>query len=164
MCEAQRGKISVLSGKLRQAGDHSAELGQENVQAVSENDQVGVVANVAGGGSEVDDGSSLGRRHCEGVNVSHHVVPHLPLLLRGQLEVNIVDVVPHLRQLGAGDVQPQLSLRLGQPQPELPPGGEFLLVREVELHLLRGVARVERGLVTVSRHLECLKEMRGETR
>ena len=36
-------------------------------------------------------------------------------------------------------------LRFSQPEPELPPGGELLLLREVELHLLARVPAHEGG-------------------
>ena len=52
-------------------------------------------------------------------------------------------------------LDPELFFGLGEPDPQLPPGRELLLVREVGLHLGGGVPRVERSLVDIvnSQHL-----------
>ena len=48
-------------------------------------------------------------------------------------------------------------LCLGKEKPKAAPGGKLLLLREVELHLLGGIAGVEGCLVTVCSHLEKVK-------
>ena len=50
---------------------------------------------------------------------------HLPLLLSGEAEVDVVHVPLHLVQLLRGDLQPELLLRLRQPGPQLAPSGEL---------------------------------------
>ena len=50
---------------------------------------------------------------------------HLPLLLSGEAEVDVVHVPLHLVQLLRGDLQPELLLRLCQPGPQLAPCGEL---------------------------------------
>lgn len=64
-----------------------------------------VVPHVAGGGTEVDDGSSSGAAVCEGVDVSHDVVPELALLLGRHDEVYVLFVALHLQNLGVCDGQ-----------------------------------------------------------
>ena len=86
------------------------------------------------------------------IHAKYSFSPDLALLLGRQTEVDVVDVPPHLLELLLRDLQPELPLRLGEPGPELAPRGELLLVGEVELHLLGGVAGVERGLVALCRH------------
>lgn len=58
----------------------------------------------------MDDGSSSGAAVCEGVDVSHDVMPELPLLLCRHGKVNVVFVALHLQNLGVRDGQTQ-SLR-----------------------------------------------------
>lgn len=66
-----------------------------------------VVPNVAGGGAQVDDGSSRRAAVREGVYVSHHVVPELALLLGRHGEVDVRLVALHLLDLGLCDGQTQ---------------------------------------------------------
>ena len=42
--EAEGGEVSVLLGEGGQAGDHDGELGEEDVETLSEEDEVGVAA------------------------------------------------------------------------------------------------------------------------
>ncbi len=58
----------------------------------------------------MDDGSSGGAAVCEGVDMSHDVVPELALLLGRHGEVDVLFVALHLQDLGVGDGQTQ-SLR-----------------------------------------------------
>ena len=60
--EAQGRLIAPLFGEARQAVDHPGQLGLEDVEAVAQHDQVGVVAHVAAGGTQVDDRRSLGQQ------------------------------------------------------------------------------------------------------
>ena len=132
--EAQRGQGGVAPREGGEARDDPRQFGQQQVEPVPDLDEVRVVPDVAGGGAQVDDGGGQGRSHPEGVDMRHHVVADLALLLRREGEVDVSEVVPHLPQLLLRDVEAQLLLRLGQPEPELAPGGELLLVGEVELH------------------------------
>lgn len=66
-----------------------------------------VVPDVAGGGTQVDDGSSRGAAVRKGVHVGHHVVPQLALLLSRHGEVDVLLVALHLLNLGLCDGQTQ---------------------------------------------------------
>lgn len=70
-----------------------------------------IVSHVAGGGAEVDDGSGGGAAVCEGVDVSHDVVPELALLLSRHGEVDVLLVALHLLDLGVRDGQTQILRR-----------------------------------------------------
>jgi len=52
MGETKSGEISVLLGESGEAGDDNGELGKENSETFTEEDKVGVVGNIARGGSE----------------------------------------------------------------------------------------------------------------
>lgn len=74
------------------------------------NDNYSIVPHVAGGGTEVDDGSGSGAAVCEGVDVGHDIMPELALLLSRHGEVDVFFVAFHLLNLGVCDGQTQ-SLR-----------------------------------------------------
>ena len=54
--EAECRHLPELISKGGQAGDDPGQLGQEDIEAVTEDDEVGVVPDIAGGGAQVDDG------------------------------------------------------------------------------------------------------------
>ena len=83
MGESQGWQCGVLFCKLGEGFDDIRELGQEQVQAVPEDNQVGVVPNESGGSAQVNDGACFGGNVTPGVDVSHHVVSELFLVDRG---------------------------------------------------------------------------------
>lgn len=72
-----------------------------------------IVSNIAGGGAEVDDGSSGGAAVCERVDVGHDIVPELALLFGRHGKVDVLFMALHLLNLFVGDGQTQ-SLRRTQ--------------------------------------------------
>ena len=76
-------KSAILLGKVGQSIQTPGNLGQEDVEAVFDHDQVGVVGDEAGGGAQVDDALGLGTGGAEGVDVGHHIVFTLALFLLG---------------------------------------------------------------------------------
>ena len=66
-----------------------------------------VVPDVAGSGTQVDDGSSSWAAVGEGVHVSHDIMTELLLLLRRHGEVDVICVALRLCHLGIGDGQAQ---------------------------------------------------------
>ena len=102
--EAEGRQGLVRLGEPLEAVDDTRELGQEDVQAVAHDDDVRVVADVAGRGAEVDDGRGERAAHAVGVHVCHDVVPPLLLLhtpdrgqrhnSRGELKVGAMPTTP----------------------------------------------------------------------
>ena len=99
-----------------------------------------VVRDVGRRRAPVDDAARRGRRGAEDPHVRHDVVAGALLLARGRLEVDVGQVLPHLRERLFGDRQPEAPLLLGEPEPEAPPGLELELRREDAGHLRRRVA------------------------
>ena len=100
----------------------------------------------------MDDARRLRALQAVGVDVAHHVVAHLAL---AGLGISIVDVVAVGLQLGdllVRDGKAELLFRAGQGDPQPPPGAEFEVLREKVLHLRAGIARGERGNITVRLH------------
>uniref|UniRef100_A0A1I8GNN2 BCL domain-containing protein n=2 Tax=Macrostomum lignano TaxID=282301 RepID=A0A1I8GNN2_9PLAT len=140
--EAQAGQRAVLAGESRQGGDCGREPGRGSGAAI--------YATYSGRGAQVDDGGGRGTLGGKGVHVRHDVVLPLPLLLGSQSQVEQVQAGAHLGQLPVSDGQTQLLLRLGQPQPQAAPGGEFFAVAKVGRHLGAGVASHQGGAVNLS--------------
>ena len=91
------GHVLVLLGKVGQLCQHADELFAHQLQALPHHDDVGVVAHIAAGGTQMDDAGCLGALLAVGVDVAHHVVAHQLFPLDGDF---IVDVVHMGFQLG----------------------------------------------------------------
>ena len=72
-----------------------------------------------------------------------HVVPSLTFDLRYPLEIQVWSHLPQPGDLFLGDRQAQLSLAIGQSNPELSPHAVAVLGRKQSRHLGRGVAFVQ---------------------
>ena len=89
----------------------------------------------------MDDPLRGRRGFLEGVDVGHHVVPQALLVLRGPIEVDVVELRFHLPQrLGADPVESELALAAGKLEPEPAPQAELVCGREEAEHLGAGVA------------------------
>jgi hypothetical protein len=89
--ETQAGKVLVLLGELGKLVDDNGQLRDEDIETVTEQDQVGVIGTVAGGSTPVDDTGGGGGNEAESVNVGHDIVTAALLLLGGDLELIVLD-------------------------------------------------------------------------
>ncbi len=71
---------------------------------------------------QMDDRARLGRGVAKGVDVGHHVMPEPLFVAASSVEVDLVDFRAQRLDLGVGDRQPQRTLRVGERNPEPPPG------------------------------------------
>ena len=156
--ETQAGEVLVLLGELGQLVDDDGQLGDQDVETVAEQDQVGVVGTVARGGTPVDDTGSGGGNQAEGMDVGHDIVSAALLLLGGNSELVILDdlVGLHLLDSIGSDRKSELCshdsvnlhpmsavarrlcrtfLGLREPGPKLSPCGETLARGKEVLHL-----------------------------
>lgn len=90
---SQRRQVLVLVGPAGESLDDDRQFRYDDVACVSEEYEVGVVGNVAGRGSEMDDGSGGGTDRSEDVDVGHDVVPAAFLLDGGLLHLLAVEVL-----------------------------------------------------------------------
>lgn len=105
--ETKAGQILVLVGERGKLINHDGELGDQDIESVAEEDQIGIVGAVARSGTPVDDTGGSGGNLAERMNVSHDVVPPALLLLGGNLELVILngEVGLHLLNGIAGNGQ-----------------------------------------------------------
>ena len=146
---AQGGHILVGVGKLPQIGQHLQKLCPQVFQAVPIDHNVGVVGDVAGGSTQVDDAGGRGSHLAVGIDMGHDIMAHQLLPLGGHGVVDVGNVGLQLPDLLLGDVQAQLVLGLGQGNPQLPPGLVAHILGEKVEHILRSVAAGQGGFVAV---------------
>ena len=77
---AQAGQRLVRLGEPAQGVDRGGRLVADDLQRRADQDQVGVVGDVAARRAQVDDRPGRGRRVAVGVDVRHHVVAESPLV------------------------------------------------------------------------------------
>jgi hypothetical protein len=134
---------AILHCELGEPVDDRSQLGDDEVQSVSEEDQVGVVGHVAvqllvpkhgsedslhgylpRSGAPVDNSGRLRCNETVSVHVSHDIVAPALLLESGGSEFVVLNALVGL-QLSNGllrDVETELTLRLGEEDPKLSPG------------------------------------------
>ena len=96
--EAERRQVAILFGEVGQRDDHRRQPPGDHLQRLAHQNQVGVVGDVAACGAQVNDRPGRGALVAVGVDVGHHVVPQLALVLVGGVEIDVVDVRPAARR------------------------------------------------------------------
>ena len=140
MGEAQRGQGLIFIRKAGEVADDPHQLVPNQLQRLLHQDDVRVVAHIAACGAQVDNGHGLGALVAPCVDMSHHVMAQLPLVLRCSGEVHVVNIGLHLVNLLLCDGKTQLHLRTGKGNPQPAPCGEFFYRGENILHLVAGIA------------------------
>ena len=147
VCVGKAGLILVLVCEACEVVDDVEQLLLDQQQRVAHNDDVGVVAHIAGGSPQVDYALRLGALLSVCVNVGHYVVAHQLLALFSHVVVDVVDVGLKLVYLLLGNGQTQLHLAPCESDPQAAPCGKLLVRREDVLHLLARIACAERAFV-----------------
>ena len=129
----QTGHPFIPLGKIRQNRYNVNQPLKDDPQRVSDDDNIGIVSDIATGGSKMDDAPCFWTLLSKGVDVSHNVVLKDTLKLLGPFQIQILNVGLQLLYLLFSYGKTKLPLHLSQSHPELPPGGKLLLWRE-ELH------------------------------
>ena len=88
-CLANSASATITAANRR--GDH--------LQPFAHQDQIGVVGDVAARRAQMDDRPGRWAHVAVGMDVGHHVVPQLPFVLLGRVEIDVVDVCPQLGDL-----------------------------------------------------------------
>ena len=130
----------VRLGKVRERLDDVHQQAADLLKRLAHENDIGVVADVAGRGAEVQNGLCLRAARAVGQHVGHDVVPHLVLARRGVVIVDVGDVRAQLLNLLIRDRQTELLLALRQRDPESAPGGKLVVVGVNVLHCAPCVA------------------------
>ncbi len=150
MGKAEGRQVTILCGKIRQRRDRTDQTVPDQAQSPVHDDQVGVVADIAGRCAQMDDAARARALEPVGDDVRHDIVTHLLLLTSGFLVIDVFRVRPHFFDLRVCDWQSELLLRFRQSDPEPPPGPEFVVGRKEPLHCIAGVTTAQRTFIPVS--------------
>jgi hypothetical protein len=106
-------KVSVPGREAFQRTEHGNEPAEQKAEPVPHHDEIGVIGYKGAGGSKVQKRPCCWSLIAEGVDVCHHVVPEPTLVPRGNLEIGVVQVRPHLGDGLLWNVEPELALGFG---------------------------------------------------
>ena len=127
--------------------DRRGQAVADGAEPLADQDQVGVIRDIAARRPQVDDLAGVRRDVSQRMHMSHHVMPEPLLVGPRRLEVDVVDLRPQLLDLPLLDRQPEFFLCLGEGDPEPPPGRELPLRRPQLRHCPAGIADHERVFI-----------------
>ena len=99
---AEGGEVAIFFGEVGQREDDRGEASGDHAEGFADENEVGVVGDVAAGGAEMDDRASGGAGVAIGVDVGHHVVAELAFVFGGGVEVDVGDVGDAARRFARG--------------------------------------------------------------
>ncbi len=144
------GEIGVPLGELRQRAHHTEALALHHPHRALHDEEVAVVDHEGAGRAKVEHGASGRRDLAEGAHVGHDIVAELPLELGGAREVDPVGVPFEVRHLlGGHAADPELTLGVGEGDPDPAPRADPRARREQAGHLVARVPLEERARVAV---------------
>lgn len=113
--ETKARQVLILLSERGQLVDDNSKLGNEDIETVTEEDQIRIVRAVARSGTPVNDASGGGRDLTVSMDVSHDIVPAALFLLSSNLELFVLNgkVGLHLLNGIIGDRQAELYDVLG---------------------------------------------------
>ena len=124
----KRRHILILHRELTELVDDIDELLMYELETLPHDDDIGVVADIAGGRTEVNDALRVRALYAVCVHMAHDIVTHFLLTCLRNLVVDLILMCLQLIDLLLRDVEAQLMLRLCQCDPELSPGPELVVL------------------------------------
>ena len=131
----------------RQLFQNSNQLFAYQLEAFTQLNDVGVIAYISAGRSQMNNAGSLGGNLTESIDMTHNVMTDFLLTCTSDLVVDVVLVGLHLIDLLLGDVETQSLLCLSQRDPQTTPGGELHVGRKDIQHLLGSITCRERTFI-----------------
>ena len=130
----------VRLGEVRERLDDVHQQAADLRKRLAHENDIGIVADVAGRGAEVQNGLCLRAARAVGQHMGHDIVPHFVFTCRGIVIVDVGDVRAQFLNLCVRDRQTELLFALCQRDPESAPGGKLVVVGVNVLHCAPGVA------------------------
>jgi hypothetical protein len=145
--------VGPLLGKGRQGSCHRHHPLDHQIEGIAGDEELGIITNEGRGRPEVENRL---RRRCavgKGLEVGHDVVAGTFLVLTHALEIVFGDleVGAHLFHGLGRNLEPQLTLGLGQRQPHPPPRRVAMPRGKQPLHFLRRITPGQWMIKTVER-------------
>lgn len=140
MGKRKGGKILVFVSKPAELCNDVDQLFLHQPHRIVENNQIGIVTDVAACRPQMDDAAGTRTLLAVGIDVRHHIVADFLFALCGDFIVDILRMRLQLCDLFVGDGQAELLFGFGKCNPQLPPGAELVVGGEQVLHLAAGIA------------------------
>ena len=141
--------IAIFFGEVGHGGDGIDQKGLDLQKRLAHDDDVRIVADVAARRAQMNDRARAGAGVAVGVNVAHDVVAQLRFIARRAFVVDIVHMRAKFVDLFLRHGKTEFMFRLGQSDPEPPPGGELHVVGENMTHFFARIARAQRACVII---------------
>ena len=129
-------EILILKREIAEVFNDLRYLRKKDLSRAAEDDNVRIVADVAGRSAEVYYRSCLWTLYAVRVYVGHNVVPYLFFAGLCDVKIDIVDMRLHFGKLLVGYIKAEFLFALGKHAPQLSPGSEFILLGKNVLHLV----------------------------
>ena len=142
MGEGEAGHVLIFNGKFREDIEQINKLLADEQHRLAHDNNIGVVADIAGGRAEVDYRLCVRALHSVGVNMGHDIVTDFFFAGGGDIIVYVVLVCLEFGYLLVRYVE-------SESYPEPAPCSEFEVRREDIFHSVARVAGVERGFIGV---------------
>ena len=149
----KRGKRLVFLREITEILDDGEQFLANERKGFLHHDHVGIVADVAGGRTEVNDRARIRAKIAVRVNVSHNVVAELLFVSARYSVVDIVDMRFEFSDLRVRDVEAHCLFCFRKRDPKLSPGGEFHIGGEKILHFGAGISAGKCAFITVGCHV-----------
>ena len=134
MRKSERRQTRIFLGEFGERIDNVYHLLAQHYKSVVIYYGVGIVRNVTAGRAQMDYGHSRGTLLTVGVDVSHNVVAHDFFPCPCHVEVDVGNVLLHLRNLFVGNIQSQLLFAFGKSYPQLAPEHHAVFFTEIFKH------------------------------
>ena len=146
---SETGKVFILIGKFSQIVQDVDNLSSDDLQCVPHDDDIGIVADIAGGSAQMDDALCIGALEAVSVDMAHYIMPDEFFSRFGFFVVDVIFMRNQLVDLLLGNRQAELMFSLGQCNPQKTPGLEFFILREKVLHFLGRITRAKGAFVSI---------------
>ena len=140
----EAGQGPIVSRHLAHRDEDGADPPEQQLHRLAHQHQVGVVGDVGARGAQMNEGAGGRRLIAEMMDVRHHVMAQPALVLRGFLEIGVVQVRAKLIHCCIRDPDSQILLPLHERQPQPAPQADAAALAPECLHRGRGVACGER--------------------
>ena len=138
----------VLHGKLRQICQNIDQLPANDFQSVPHDNNVCIIANIAGSCSQVNDALCVRTNLSICINVGHDIVTNDPFPCFCNIIINVINIVFQFLYLRRCDRQTEFHFCPSQSDPELSPSRKFLVSRKNVLHFFAGIPCTKRTFIT----------------
>ena len=146
----QTRQVAVLFCKIRKVFHNLRGFFQDNAGSLPQDDHIRIIADIAGGCTQMDNCLRFRALLAVRINMRHHVVAHFALAGFRNFVIDVVAVRFQFRNLLLGDIQTQRTLRLCQRDPQTAPGAEFEVIGKHRLHFVTCIAGGKRRNITIS--------------